>query len=99
MCRPRALVATACRLQIAAPSPSPLLRVALVDDVAFYRISDGLAEKKYRRASLRDSFALRKPRPPFIHCSGLRELNNLWSIVTLGLETERAEPPQPDGGI
>ena len=54
--------------------------------------------KKYRRASLRDLFALRKPRPPFIHCSGLRELNNLWSIVTLGLETERAEP-QPDGGI
>ena len=64
----------------------------------FKNISDGLAEKKYRRASLRDSFALRKPRPPFIHCSGLRELNNLWSIVTLGLETERAEP-QPDGGI
>ena len=54
MCRPRALVATACRLQIAAPSPSPLLRVALVDDVAFY----DAATKVYRRRTHRLGFDL-----------------------------------------
>src|SRR3954471_20084771 len=34
----------------------------------------------------------------FIHCSGLRKLNNFCSIVTLGPETKRANT-QPDGGI
>ena len=55
-------------------------------------------EKNIEEHLLEIRLRFEKLRRPFIHCSGLRKLNNLWSIVTLGLETKRADT-QPDGGI
>ena len=54
--------------------------------------------EKYREHLLEIRLCFEITSPALIHCSGLRKLNNLWSIVTLGLEAKRAGT-RPDGGI